>query len=75
MFDRLKKILSEIAPEADIEAITEETKLVDDLGLDSMSMILMSLEIEEEFNFRFEESVRFSTVGEVCRYLEKTGRK
>ena len=72
MLDRLKNIIKNVAPEADLSAITEDTRLVDDLGFDSISMMLMSLEIEEEFGFRFEENVRFSTVGEVCRYVSKT---
>ena len=48
-----------------------ETKLVEDLDFDSLSMMMMSLEIEEAFGFRFEEMVKFETVGEVCSYLEE----
>ena len=39
--------------------VTEETKLIDDLGLDSLSIMLFAMEIEAAFNFRFTEPVRF----------------
>ena len=70
MLETLKEILERIAPEVDVGTITEKTKLVDDLGFDSMSMMLLSLEIEEAFGFRFEETVRFDTIGDVIKYVE-----
>ena len=70
MLEKLKEILKRIAPEVDVSTINEKTKLVDDLGFDSMSMMLLSLEIEEAFGFRFEESVRFDTIGDVIKYVE-----
>ena len=70
MLETLKEILERIAPEVDVNTITEKTKLVDDLGFDSMSMMLLSLEIEEAFGFRFEETVRFDTIGDVIKYVE-----
>ena len=53
-----------------MQSITEDTRLVDDLGLDSLSIMLFAMEIEAAFGFRFTEPVKFVTVGEVCRYLE-----
>jgi acyl carrier protein len=31
---------------------------------------MMSMEIEDAFNFKFTEFVRFETVKDVCEYLE-----
>ena len=70
MLDKLKEILKTVSPEIDTNTVSEKTRLIDDLGFDSMSMMLLSLEIEEAFGFRFEETVRFETVGEVITYLE-----
>ena len=70
MLEKLKEILERIAPEIDASTVTEKTKLADDLGFDSMSMMLLSLEIEEAFGFRFEETVRFETIGDVIKYVE-----
>lgn len=70
MIDQLKEILSKVNKDIDMQSITEDTRLVDDLGLDSLSIMLFAMEIEAAFGFRFTEPVKFVTVGEVCRYLE-----
>ena len=70
MIDQLTEILSKVNKDIDMQSITEETRLVDDLGLDSLSIMLFAMEIEAAFGFRFTEPVKFVTVGEVCRYLE-----
>jgi len=54
-----------------MDEVTAETRLVEDLSFDSLSMMMMSLEIEEAFGFRFEEMIKFNTVGDVCKYLEE----
>ena len=70
MLDKLKEILKKVLPNADTSNITAETNLVEDLGFDSLAIMMMSMEIEDEFNFRFTEFVKFETVGDVIDYLE-----
>jgi acyl carrier protein len=70
MLEKLKEVLGKVLPDVDIEAVTEETRLIDDLGFDSLAMMMMSMEIEDAFSFKFTELVKFETVGDVCVYLE-----
>lgn len=70
MFEQLKEILGKVLPDVDMSKVTEETRLVEDLAFDSLAMMMMSMEIEDAFNFKFSEFVRFETVGDVCGYLE-----
>lgn len=70
MLEKIKEILHRLLPDADIDAITPETKLVDDLGFDSLTMMAMSMELEESLGFRFEEQVVFVSVGDVIKYLD-----
>lgn len=70
MLDRMKEIFGKAFPDMDVSGVTENTHLIDDLGFDSLSLMMMSMEIEDSFNFKFREFVRFETVGDVCRYLE-----
>ena len=70
MLDRLKEILGKVLPDVDITTVTEDTRLVDDLGFDSLAMMMMAMELEDAFGFKFSELVRFETVGDVCGYLE-----
>ena len=67
--EKLKDILLGIVPETNTAAITPDSKLMDDLGLNSMSMMLIALEIEEAFGFEFDELVQISTVGEMMNYI------
>ena len=70
MLEKLKEILSKVLPDLDMSTVTEQTRLIDDLGFDSLALMMMSMEIEDAFGFRFKEFVRFETVGDVCDYLE-----
>ena len=70
MLNRLKEILGKVLPDVDMATVTEQTRLVDDLGFDSLAMMMMAMELEDAFGFKFSEFVRFETVGDVCGYLE-----
>ena len=70
MLDKVKEILEKSFPDIDISTVTENTRLVEELGFDSLSFMMMAMEIEDTFGFRFKEMVKFETVGDACRYLE-----
>lgn len=71
IFNELKIIFKQIKPNLDIETVTPETRLVEDLGLDSLTILLMSFAIEKRFQFRFDGVKRFNDVGEVTDYIEE----
>ena len=75
MLNRLKEVLGKVLPDVDMSTVTEETKMIDDLGFDSLAMMMMSMELEDAFGFRFTEFVKFETVGDVCTYLETKATK
>lgn len=70
MLNKLKEILQKVLPTVDMNAVTEQTRLVEDLGFDSLALIMLAMEIEDAFNFKFTEFVQFQTVGDVCGYIE-----
>jgi acyl carrier protein len=70
MLDQLKEILGKVLPNVDMSQVTESTRLAQDLGFDSLAMMMMAMELEDAFHFRFLEFVKFETVGDVCGYLE-----
>lgn len=71
MLDRLKEVLIKVKGDIDFSTVTEETTLTEDLGLDSLAVMLLAMEIEAAFGFRFTEAVKFVTVGDVCAYLKE----
>ena len=70
MLEKLKVILEKVLPDVDMASVNMDTKLIDDLGFDSLAIMMMSMEIEDAFGFRFTELVTFETVGDACAYLE-----
>lgn len=70
MIEKLKEILTRVIPDIDKLKIDESSRLVEDLGFDSLAMMMMAMEIEDAFGFKFTEFVKFTTVGDVCKYLE-----
>ncbi|MBO7054047.1 MAG: hypothetical protein J6W37_01515 [Bacteroidales bacterium] len=73
--DTLKKIFETVVPNVDTSKITMDTQLQQDLGITSLSMLLLALAIEKEFNFRFDTVQPFKTVGEVVNYIEEKTKK
>lgn len=70
MLENLKELLGKVLPDMDMSEVTEDTRLVEDLGFDSLALMMLSMEIEDAYHFKFTELVRFETVGDVCGYLE-----
>ena len=69
IFEGLKEILAKIRPTTDLSLIDEDSQLVRDAGLDSLTILLLSLAVENKFGFKFEGTPKFSTVGEVIDYI------
>lgn len=69
IFEELKDILKAIKPSADFAKIDDNSQLVRDAGLDSLTILLLSLAIEHKFGFKFDGNPKFTTVGEVIDYI------
>lgn len=56
-----------------IEASTEETRLVEDIGLTSVGTLYLAVVLEESFQIKFEDigMSTFDTVGRVIDYIEE----
>jgi acyl carrier protein len=71
MLEKLKSILAKVVPDVDMEKVTESTRLIEDLEFDSLAIMMLSMELEDAFGFKFTEFVKFETVGDVCKYVEE----
>ena len=70
ILDELKIIFKQINPKIDSDKISSDTRLTEDLGMDSLTILLMSLAIEKRFEFKFDVAQTFINVGEVIGYIE-----
>ena len=61
------------ASSLDLSSLSEDSKLVGDLGLSSVGVLYVVIAIEEFFAIRFDDVgfADFETIGDVINYIEK----
>ena len=71
MFEKVKKILTRQLRLKNKEVLPE-SKIMDDLGADSLDILQLLMTIEDEYGITIpdEELVKFVTVRDVVTYLE-----
>ena len=71
MIEKVKEVLVE-AINVDEDMITMEANLKDDLGIDSLAAVELSLELETEFDVRIEdeELAKLVSVADIVKLLE-----
>ena len=59
--------------EIDVKGISEETRLIEDLGMNSIGLLYMAMAVEEEFSVSFtnEDFAILHTIGDVIRKIEE----
>lgn len=74
----INKIIEIIEEELDTngKVITENTKIVEDLGADSLDKAEIMIAIQEEFNISVneEEIAKISTLKDIVDYINKNGK-
>ena len=76
MFEKVKEVLME-AINVDEDMIKLEANLKDDLGIDSLAAVELSLELETEFDVRIEdeELAKLVTVADIVSLLESVNKR
>ena len=76
MLDKIKEILAQYA-DVELDDVTEDSRLAEDLGLSSFSMMSMMGELEEAFGITVDETelTEVATIGDVMEYIKKKGGK
>ena len=70
IINQLAVLIRTVAPEASGMALTAQTSLMEDLGLDESALMLLALAAEDEFDIRFSGSPELETLGDVAEYIE-----
>ena len=75
LFNDVKQVLAKQLRRP-VEGITAESRIMEDLGADSLNILMLLMTIEEDFGIKVpdEELAVFKTVGDVVSYLEKQSR-
>lgn len=71
MIDDLKALLKKAAPAIDMTKVTEDTRLYEDLNLDSLAVMMFSMEIEDAYKFKFTEPVQLKQCATYANILQR----
>ncbi len=75
MADHTEKVKDIIEKELGVERekLTDEASFIDDLGADSLDIVELVMELEEEFEITIpdEQAEKIKTVGEAIDYIER----
>ena len=76
LLDKLQTIYNDITGQSET-ILTKRTKINDDIGLSSFSKIRLLCSIEDEFGIQIPNQVliKFKTIGDIIKYLNKHGIK
>jgi len=68
----VKKLISDIIKEVDIQDILPESSLIDDLGADSLTVVELVMAMEESFNLEIDndEAGKLITVQDVIDFIK-----
>ncbi len=72
LFKRVQEIIAE-SLDVDIEEVTPQASLTEDIGADSLELVDLTMDFEDEFNVKIEtaELNEIDTVEEITNLLEK----
>ena len=73
--EKVKKLLAEQL-NISADTITENSKVIEDLGADSLDVVEMLMILEDEFNVTVsdEESLQLKTVGDIVKLIDKKSK-
>ncbi len=74
-FETVKKMIAEQL-RVDPDKITEDSRLVDDLNADSANIMVMIMDLEDQFDVTVEDDqiMKLQTVGDVVRYIDSLAK-
>lgn len=71
MFEKICELLADKF-DANAEDMTMDTKIKDDLNADSLDVVELMMDLEENFGITIsdEEAANMSTIGDIVNYIE-----
>ncbi|MBE6769577.1 MAG: acyl carrier protein [Ruminococcaceae bacterium] len=72
VFDKIREILADQL-DANVDEMTMDTRIAEDLGADSLDVVEMLMSVEDEFGIEIPDDAieDLKTIGNVVEYIEK----
>ncbi|SHJ65857.1 acyl carrier protein [Tepidibacter formicigenes] len=73
MFEKVRDIIAEQLGIDNVEEITPQTSLINDLEADSLDAVEIMMALEDEFELEIpdEDAEKFTCIGEIVKYIEE----
>lgn len=72
LFEKVRDIIAEELGVDDVDSITLETSMMEDLDADSLDAVEIIMALEDEFEIEVpdEEAESFKSIGDIVKYIE-----
>ena len=72
MFEKIRSIISEQLSIDDVDTITLDTSLTEDLEADSLDAVEVIMALEDEFGIEMpdEKAEQCKSIGDICKFIE-----
>ncbi len=72
-FEKVREVVASRLSINDLSKIKEESSFIDDLGADSLDIVELVMQLEEEFGVDIpdDEADKITTIGDAVNYIEK----
>ena len=76
-FEKIREVVARRLSISDLSKIKEESSFIDDLGADSLDIVELIMELEDEFGVDIpdDEADKILTIGDAVNYIEKRKNK
>lgn len=73
MFERVREIIADQLGVDDLDSITLNTSLTEDLEADSLDAVEVIMALEDEYGIEIpdEEAEKFACIGDICSFIEE----
>lgn len=74
-YDKVRQLICEQLGKAE-DKVTMDTKIVEDLGADSLDVVELLMTLEDEFNISLPDEVamQMKTVGDIVNYINENSK-
>lgn len=73
MFEKIREIIADQLGIDNLDSITLNTSLTEDLEADSLDAVEVIMALEDEFGVEIpdEEAEKFTCIGDICNFIEE----
>ena len=69
VLNKLLQLVKDSMPDIDMAGADENTRLIEDLGYDSLGLLTLVINVEKEFSVKFNRYYHINTIKDIYDYI------